>query len=77
MEIKIDKKGRVTIPKELRDKYNLTEGIKVYFYDGQEYGGILLKPVASCSACKKALSEQLYERGACLGCKPPVRIFIY
>ena len=42
MEVKIDKNGKVTIPKYLRDEYNLKRGVKldVSYHDFR----LVLKP---------------------------------
>ena len=75
MEIKIDKKGKVTIPKYLRDKYNLKHGIKLDV-DYHDYK-LVLEPLAVCSNCGKALTDDLQSRGSCLECPPPKIIKIY
>lgn len=74
MEIKIGKGGKITIPKYFRDKYNLNHGIALILSNSED--GILLSPVAVCSACGKALPEELYERGACNDCTPVERKII-
>ena len=75
MEVKVDKRGKITIPKKLRDKYNLQPGIviKITDYDPN----LMIKPMYTCPTCKKALPKELYERGSCLECPPPKRITIY
>ena len=79
MEMTIDKNGKVTIPKELRDKYNLNKGIKVSFSAHKSCMNheIIMKPIASCCRCGKALPPELEKRRACIGCEPPKEIFIY
>ena len=71
MQIKINKNGKITIPKYFRDKYNLNYGISITISNTEN--GILLTPVAVCSACGKALSQELYVRGACKDCTPAER----
>lgn len=75
MEVKIDKNGKVTIPKYLRDEYNLKHGVKldVSYHDFK----LVLKPVAVCHKCGKALPEELFTRGACIDCPPPIVTKIY
>ena len=75
MEIKIDNKGKITIPKYLRDKYNLKHGITldISYHDCK----LILKPKAVCHNCGKALTDDLQSRGSCLECPPPTRIKIY
>ena len=75
MEIKIDKNGKVTIPKYLRDKYNLKHGITldVSYQDFK----LVLKPVAVCRNCGKALPEELFTRGSCIDCPQPKITKIY
>ena len=68
MEIKIDAKGKVTIPKFYREKYNLKPGTDLKLTDRSEE--LTLTVIHACSACGKALPEELYERGACATCTP-------
>lgn len=42
-ESTITKKGQITIPKKLRDEFNLKPGKKVFFVKSED--GILIKPV--------------------------------
>lgn len=42
---KITSKGQVTIPADLRKKYNLSKGKKIIFIETED--GILIKPVLS------------------------------
>ena len=75
MEIKIDKNGKVTIPKYLRDKYNLKHGITldVSYQDFK----LVLKPVAVCHNCGKALPKELFTRRSCIDCPQPKITKIY
>ena len=75
MEVKIDKNGKITIPKHLRDKYNLKQGISLEI--NEINSELILKPYMRCSACGKALPESLYERRACAECTPGKLIVIY
>ena len=68
MEIKIDKKGRITIPKDLRDKYNLNHNIILYF--NNDNSTITLRPASVCCECGKALPKELYHKRACAECTP-------
>jgi AbrB family looped-hinge helix DNA binding protein len=68
MKIKVDSRGKITIPKKMREKYGLTRGIEVEI---DNYDGIIrVKPAVTCSACKKALPKELYTRDACAECTP-------
>ena len=75
MELRINKDGKITIPKKLRDKYNLQPGTEMKINDLNDE--FTLEPMHKCSACKKALPKELYDRGSCLECPPPKRIKIY
>ena len=72
MSVKVDKKGKITIPKNIRDLYGFTSGTELVLEYNMEYDGprIVLRPRYCCSACKKALPAELAERGACLDCTP-------
>ena len=73
MKIRVDKKGKIIIPKEIRDKYNIVPGVELGFDSSKDYSyGVMLKfyPKHVCSACGKALTDDLIERGACLDCTP-------
>jgi transcriptional pleiotropic regulator of transition state genes len=53
---KVDKLGRIVIPKELREKYGLEEGASIDFQDFGE--GILVKASANlCKICECKLSD--------------------
>lgn len=70
-KMKINKKGQITIPKYIRDKYGLKDGIsmKIYDYDGE----LRLKPVNFCYTCGKALPDGT----PCPNCPPRDVIHIY
>ena len=70
--MKIDKKGKITIPKKLREKYGISGEVELVMHDCMEYDGpkIILRAKSFCSVCKKALPDDLAERGACLDCTP-------
>ena len=68
MEIKIDKRGRITIPKDLREKYNLTHNITLYL--NNENSSLTLRPAFVCCECGKALPKELYDKHACAECTP-------
>ena len=46
---KVDKLGRIVIPKELRDKYGLFEGVDIKFEDSGD--GIIVKSESACRIC--------------------------
>ena len=75
MKLLVDKRGKITIPKYLRDRYNLQPGIEIEIVD--DNSKLILRPVHSCPACKKALPKELYERRACSACPPAEIIKIY
>ena len=81
MENKIDKRGKITIPKRIRDELGFTSGVAVRIYADKNYGipKIMLCPEHICSACGKGLPDELVERGACLDCTPVPRetIIVY
>ena len=78
---KIDKRGKITIPKSIRDEFGFTSGVSLRIDVYRNCGGpeITLCPEHICSACGKALPDELVERGACLDCTPIPRetIIIY
>ena len=52
---KVDKLGRIVIPKELRDKYGFTEGARIEIHDAGE--GICVKPYDTlCRICRSRIS---------------------
>ena len=53
---KVDKLGRIVIPRELRIKYGLTEGATIEFLDVGE--GITVKPSEPfCKICRSKISD--------------------
>jgi AbrB family looped-hinge helix DNA binding protein len=70
-KIKINKRGQITIPKSIRDKYGLNDGITLTL----EYrdGVPMLRPDNFCRNCKKALP---YGK-MCADCPPIETIWIY
>ena len=72
---KINKRGQITIPKYIREKYDWTTDIPLDILEKE--GAILIKPAYVCCQCKKPLPKELFERRACLDCTPPVEIAIY
>ena len=75
MQIRVNKNGKIAIPKELREKYNFTSGVPLRLYDDEN--GIIIKAAHICSSCGRALPDELVERGACLGCEPSERYTVY
>ena len=74
MKIQIDSRGKITIPKSLRDKYGFNHGIELEL--SAKDGKIEIKPTRICTACKKALPPELYDRNACAECTPVPRKII-
>ena len=55
---KVDDLGRIVIPKELRKKYGLFEGVHIEFIDGGD--GVTVKASAHiCIVCKKSVPEDI------------------
>ena len=53
---RIDKLGRIVIPLELREKYNLTEGASVEFLDSGD--GVTVKSSDPyCKLCRSRISK--------------------
>ena len=50
---KVDKLGRIVIPKELRDKYGLLEGSDIHFEDNGS--GIVVKAESVCRICNQSI----------------------
>ena len=72
---KINKKGQITVPKEIREKYGLVQGITLDIRaDGDK---IVIKPTYTCHNCGKALPDELGKRGSCADCPAPKTTFIY
>ena len=71
MNMKINERGQITIPKELREKYALLPGIKLTVEERD--GKILLQPSNFCPSCKKALPDG----ESCPDCPPPKTTYVY
>ena len=70
-KVKINKKGQITIPKKLRDKYSISPDVTLTIKDND--GKFTIEPLNFCHTCKKALPD-----GAeCPNCPPPETIYIY
>lgn len=70
-QVKINKRGQITIPKSIRDKYGLKDGIsmRIHEYDDK----LTFEPVNFCYTCKKALPDD----ARCPVCPPRKVIQIY
>ena len=68
MTVKVDKNGKIKIPKHIRQKFNFSHGValNVSVSDGR----VVLTPEIRCSRCGKALTSEFAERGACMDCTP-------
>ena len=58
MNIRIDKAGRIVLPKPMRDRLGLKAGAQLEICEGQD--GVLLKPVASTSSLVKRNGRWVY-----------------
>jgi AbrB family looped-hinge helix DNA binding protein len=56
-EVKVDKRGRITIPASLRRKFNIQEGTRLKVVETPE--GILFKPQKSGSEAAKRVLKKL------------------
>ena len=55
---KVDKLGRIVIPRELREKYGLTEGATIEFFDVGE--GVTVKPYGPfCKICRSKINDDV------------------
>ena len=74
-EVKINKRGQITIPKPIRDSLGLVPGItlNVNDYDRIYSREIVVAPVVICHHCRKALPDEFIESRACPDC-PPLKI---
>lgn len=55
LEVQIDDKGRIVIPIEIREKFNLKTGEKIQIFVEEE--GIILKPKLSTEELVKKLKK--------------------
>ena len=74
-EVKINGKGQITIPKGIREKYRLAPGTSLILWDID--GKLTLKPLHTCHACGRALSEEEKRNGHCPNCPVPIMIKVY
>ena len=74
-EIRINKRGQITIPKTLREKYGWSSDIPLEIHEWE--GRIVLQPAIVCHQCKKPLSEAFRNKNACPNCPPPTFIKVY
>lgn len=70
-QMKINKKGQITVPKLIRDKYGLKDGISLTLKDCD--GKLTLEPINFCYTCKKALPDGT----PCPNCPPREGIYLY
>ena len=70
-KMKINKRGQITIPKSIRDKYGLKDGFSLTFsaYDDK----LMLKPANFCHTCQKALPDGT----PCPNCPPKKTVYLY
>jgi len=65
MESIVDDRGRILIPKELRERFSLKEGSPVEIAEDAKYGVITIKPSPKAkSSRKKPRLKELYGIGA-------------
>ena len=74
MELKVNAKGNICIPKRVCEKEGFLPGVSYTCHATKE--GIIIKPRYTCSRCAKPLADELKERGACLTCEPRERKII-
>ena len=74
-EIKMNKRGQITIPKSIRDTYGWFSGITLEIKEGETK--IMIKPAIVCHRCKKPLSDEFRKTGTCPDCPPPDIIKVY
>lgn len=72
MTVKIGRDGKIRIPKELQNHYNLTEGISMTltYYDDK----LVLRPENICPNCKKALPGEDKARNVCPYCSAQMNV---
>lgn len=73
--MKINEKGQVTIPKKLREKYNLSKGVD--FEICEQDGSLIITPIHRCYYCKKAFTATITNQDACTECSQKERKTIY
>ncbi len=71
--VKINKKGQITIPKEIRDQLGWTSDISL-IVEKSEWN-VIVRPASICLRCKKALPDAA--KGVCPNCPPPITIEVY
>ena len=55
---RVDKLGRIVIPRELREKYGLTEGATIEFLDVGD--GVTVKPSEPfCKICRSKINDDV------------------
>ncbi len=74
-EVKINKRGQITIPKEIRDRLGLEAGISLLVIEDERK--ITLRPAIVCRRCGKALPDAFRNSRTCPDCPPPNFIRIY
>ena len=72
-KVKINGRGQITIPKELRKMFGLTKGITVSITDDEKK--IVVTPAYVCARCGKTLTDDRKDYRTCVGC-PPKEIYI-
>ncbi len=74
-EVKINKRGQITIPKALRDRFGLESGISLSI--AEDDGKIIIRPAIVCHHCGKTLPDAFRKSHTCPSCPPPVIIKVY
>ncbi len=74
-EIKMNKRGQITIPKEIRDTYGWFSNITLEIKEDERK--IILVPAIVCHRCGKPLSDKFRKTGTCPDCPPPKIITVY
>ena len=65
-EVKLNKKGQITFPASVQEKYGLSEGVTLTVTE--DGGTLIVKPLYFCNGCKKARVDGT----TCPNCTPKI-----
>ncbi len=74
-EVKINKRGQITVPKDIREELGLTEGVTLRMLTNGKQ--IIIEPQIYCHHCGKILTDEYRETRACPTCPKIKRVEIY